>query len=63
MALGFIILAGLLGVWVTRTKPNENVVPHTPLEQIALRNNSVGRLPFMGYNTWNSYAVRSNFSA
>ncbi|KAH9478773.1 putative alpha-galactosidase B [Psilocybe cubensis] len=40
MALGFIILAGLLGVWVTRTKPNENVVPHTPLEQIALRNNS-----------------------
>jgi alpha-galactosidase len=49
MALVFVVLSASLVSWRSRGKPTKN-------------ESGVGRLPFMGYNTWNSYACNINES-
>ncbi|KIM37201.1 glycoside hydrolase family 27 protein [Hebeloma cylindrosporum] len=51
MTVGFIVLAALLGTWVAQGKAANSV-------HLA----EVGRLPFMGYNTWNEYHCNINES-
>ncbi|KAF8191770.1 glycoside hydrolase family 27 protein [Pholiota molesta] len=55
MTAGFIAFAALLGSWATSPRSQATAAAASGFDQ-----QGVGRLPFMGYNTWNAYGCNIN---